>query len=101
MTYYLNPNIIYPWDTPYGYNVFWRYLNEINKNSLLQVDNSCVSCKICEKNCPMDIAPYDFKDDVLSHPDCIQCNNYVYACPQNSINYNSENEVEEDISREA
>ena len=81
--------------------MFWRYLNEINKNSLLQLDKSCVSCKICEKNCPMGIAPYDFKDDVLSHPDCIQCNNCVYVCPKDSINYNCENEEEEDISRAA
>ena len=45
-----------------------------NKN-VLRVSSSCVSCKICEKKCPLGIVPYDYKGDILSHPDCIQCGN--------------------------
>lgn len=54
---------------------------------VLEVSNTCVSCKICEKKCPMGISPHDYKGDVLSHPDCIQCAKCVIACPKKSIGY--------------
>lgn len=54
---------------------------------VLEVANSCVSCKICQKNCPMGISPYEYKGDVLSHPDCIQCAKCALACPKKSIGY--------------
>lgn len=54
---------------------------------VLEVSNTCVNCKICEKNCPMGISPYDYKGSVLSHPDCIQCAKCVIDCPKNSIGY--------------
>lgn len=57
-----------------------------NKN-VLQVSNSCVSCKVCEKKCSMGIVPYDYKGDILSHPDCIQCGKCVTACPRKAIGY--------------
>lgn len=57
------------------------------KGSKLKVGSSCVSCKLCEKKCPMGIVPYDFKGDILSHPDCIQCGKCVNACPKNIISY--------------
>ena len=57
-----------------------------NKN-VLQVSNSCVSCKVCEKKCSMGIVPYDYKGDVLSHPDCIQCGKCVTVCPRKAIGY--------------
>ena len=56
-------------------------------NKVLEVSNNCVGCKICEKTCPMGISPYDYKGDVLSHPDCIQCTKCVIACPKQSIGY--------------
>jgi ferredoxin-type protein NapH len=62
------------------------FRNKMNKNTLLQVGNSCVSCKICEKNCPMAISPHNFKGGALSHQDCIQCGECVSICPKNSIN---------------
>jgi len=54
---------------------------------VLQVSSSCVSCKLCEKKCPLGIVPDDYKGDVLSHPDCIQCGKCVTACPKKSIGY--------------
>lgn len=54
---------------------------------VLQVSNTCVSCKICEKKCPMGISPYEYKGDVLNHPDCIQCARCAVACPKKSIGY--------------
>jgi len=54
---------------------------------VLEISNSCVNCKICEKKCPMGIAPQHYKNDVLSHSDCIQCAECVIACPKKCIGY--------------
>lgn len=67
------------------------FRNKKNKESLLQVNKSCVSCKLCDRSCPMGISPRDFKGEALSHPDCIQCNNCAYVCPKKSINYIEKN----------
>lgn len=63
--------------------------NNKNKDALLKVNTTCVSCKICEKNCPMGIAPYEYKEDTINHPDCIQCSRCVYKCPKKSIGYDN------------
>ena len=55
---------------------------------VLHVSSSYVSCKICEKKCPIGLVPHDYKGDILSHPDCIQCGKCVTACPKKSIGYN-------------
>lgn len=56
-------------------------------NKVLQIAPMCVSCKICEKKCPLGIVPYDYKGNYLSHPDCIQCGMCVRACPKKAIGY--------------
>ncbi|GKU23196.1 4Fe-4S binding protein [Clostridium folliculivorans] len=66
-----------------------KFKNRKNRASLLQVENSCVSCRLCEKNCPMGISPYHYKNGAIDHPDCIQCKRCVYKCPKKSINYNN------------
>lgn len=64
-----------------------RFNNKKNGAALLKVNTSCVSCKLCEKSCPMGIAPYEYKDDSINHHDCIQCSRCVYKCPKKSIEY--------------
>ena len=61
--------------------------NPKNKDSLLQVDNSCISCKKCERTCPMSIAVQDYKGGALTHKDCLLCSDCVYVCPKKSISY--------------
>lgn len=58
-----------------------------NKENRLHVSSSCVSCKLCEKQCALGIVPYEYKGDILSHPDCIQCGKCVTVCPKKSIGY--------------
>ena len=58
-----------------------------NNSSFLQIDSSCITCKKCQKSCPMGIAACDFKGRALTHKDCLQCNNCVYVCPKKSIAY--------------
>lgn len=55
---------------------------------VLQVSSTCVSCKVCEKKCPLGLVPYDYKGDLLSHPDCIQCGKCATVCPRKAIDYN-------------
>ena len=55
---------------------------------VLQISSACVSCKICEKKCPLGIVPYEYKGNILSHPDCIQCGKCANVCPKNAIGYN-------------
>lgn len=54
---------------------------------VLQISSGCVSCKICEKKCPLGIVPYEYKSNILSHPDCIQCGKCVNVCPKKAIGY--------------
>lgn len=62
----------------------WR-----KSKKVLQVSSGCVSCKLCEKKCSLGIVPYEYKGDMLSHPDCIQCGKCIIACPKNIIGYDT------------
>lgn len=55
---------------------------------LLGVSSSCVSCSLCQKKCPVGIAPHAHKGDSLADPDCIQCGVCVEACPKRAVGYN-------------
>lgn len=57
------------------------------KKKILQVSSNCVSCKLCEKKCSLGIVPYEYKGDLLNHPDCIQCGKCVMVCPKKAIGY--------------
>lgn len=64
------------------------FIAKIRKSkNVLQVSGQCVSCKICGKKCSMGIVPYEYKGDILSHPDCIHCGKCVSVCPKDAIGY--------------
>lgn len=52
---------------------------------VLHVSDSCVSCGLCYKKCPMGIAAHEYKGSVLQAPDCIQCGKCVSACPKKAV----------------
>lgn len=54
---------------------------------ILHVSNSCISCNLCTKKCPLGIVPLDYKGNILNHPDCIQCGKCVTICPKGAIGY--------------
>lgn len=54
---------------------------------VLRVEESCISCRMCEKKCPLGLVPYEYKGRVLSHHDCIQCGKCADICPKKSIGY--------------
>lgn len=64
------------------------FVSKFRKNKkVLQVSLECVSCKLCEKKCSLGIVPYEYKGDLLNHPDCIQCGKCVMVCPKKAIGY--------------
>lgn len=64
------------------------FISRFKRNrKTLKVNSSCMSCKLCQRECPMGIVPYDYKGNILSHVDCIQCGECVRSCPKSSIRY--------------
>ncbi|MDV3429102.1 MAG: 4Fe-4S binding protein [Bacillota bacterium] len=64
------------------------FISKFRKSSkVLQITSDCVSCKLCEKKCSLGIVPYEYKGDLLSHPDCVQCGKCVIVCPKKAIGY--------------
>lgn len=64
------------------------FISRFKKNrKTLKVKSSCISCKLCKRECPMGVVPYDYKGDILSNVDCIQCGECMKSCPKGSIKY--------------
>lgn len=64
-----------------------KFRNRKNKEVILNINNTCVGCKLCTKTCPMGIDVHEYKGDSVSHYDCIQCGRCVKKCPKKSIGY--------------
>jgi polyferredoxin len=59
------------------------------KNKPLKIDDkTCTSCTICQKACPMGLAPFkDRKEGKLKSRDCIKCEACVVNCPKKSLEF--------------
>jgi polyferredoxin len=54
----------------------------------LSIDAGCTSCTLCEKECPMAIAPYiDKESGTFGDTDCVKCGSCVAACPVKSLSF--------------
>lgn len=55
----------------------------------LLVKDSCVSCKVCKKVCPMQIEPYSAKgrEEGFLHQDCLKCARCVDKCPKKALGF--------------
>lgn len=51
------------------------------------IKDKCIDCKICEKNCPMniEITQYIQKKKRVLSTECILCNNCVRVCPKEAL----------------
>jgi polyferredoxin len=54
----------------------------------LSIDAACTSCTLCERHCPMGIAPYIDKDHGrFRDTDCVKCGTCVAACPLKALSF--------------
>lgn len=54
----------------------------------LRIQASCISCKACDKNCPMQLAPSSDREfGVVRDNDCIKCGTCVAACPKQALSF--------------
>lgn len=53
------------------------------------VDNSCIKCGKCIKNCPKANISYDKNKNIKFGNDCMACMRCIHNCPKHSISYNN------------
>lgn len=54
----------------------------------LNIEDSCIDCKVCSKVCPMSLKPYNYKEQgIMADNDCIKCSTCVVACPKRILNF--------------
>jgi len=48
----------------------------------------CIDCKICQKNCPINLKILSFKEKgVFDHPDCLRCSVCINVCPKKALRW--------------
>ncbi|MDF2501151.1 MAG: quinol dehydrogenase rane component [Anaerosporomusa subterranea] len=55
----------------------------------LQVENSCVNCKLCTAACPLQLSPYAEKGSAggFTHSDCLKCSRCIEKCPKKALSF--------------
>lgn len=57
----------------------------------LAVAPSCVSCGLCAKACPLQLAPQQAKAaGAFTDPDCLKCGRCVAVCPKKALSFENE-----------
>jgi polyferredoxin len=60
-----------------------------NRDQLAIDTDACVSCKLCGKTCPMQLTPYEMKEnqEMSFKGDCLKCGLCVATCPKEALSY--------------
>ncbi|MGD9155464.1 MAG: 4Fe-4S binding protein [Bacillota bacterium] len=76
---------ICPMGTIAHYVTKWR--SQTTRPSQITFNQAaCVGCKICTKNCPINIEVHSYKKaGRVTHPDCLKCNQCVAKCPKKAL----------------
>lgn len=56
-----------------------------NRKKVFKVSTNCTSCSRCQEDCPMGIAPQEYRGTKLSSYNCIQCGKCKTSCPGKNI----------------
>jgi ferredoxin-type protein NapH len=76
---------ICPMGTLAHYVARWRS-RAVSSNLITFNKEACVGCKICTRNCPVNIDVASYKEvGKVNHPDCLKCNQCVAKCPKKAL----------------
>ncbi|MBU2702299.1 polyferredoxin [Sporomusaceae bacterium BoRhaA] len=55
----------------------------------LQVEKSCIDCKLCTTACPLQLSPYTAKETIegFTNSDCLKCSRCVDKCPKKALSF--------------
>jgi len=57
----------------------------------LRIAENCTECRLCERVCPLGIAPHSFKDSgIVEDWDCLKCKLCVVKCPKQCLHLGGE-----------
>lgn len=75
--------------TPYFTGIVgkWMYDNITRNTNKLSVDDTCIGCGLCAKNCPIHAIKIEDKHPIWIKDKCTMCLGCLHRCPKFSIHY--------------
>jgi polyferredoxin len=69
----------------------------------LKVESTCVSCTLCSKACPFQLAPYQAKDAAAGFTagDCLKCGHCEAACPKDALSFDAATGIDKGLNKPA